>query len=73
MPCANRDGALCKSLAHRKVRAAIAVICQIAFRMKVATSCLVSAMLFLHVGLFQALDQFLHFGKLVRVQLIALD
>ena len=71
--CENLDGALCKSFVHKRARAVIAVICQIAFRIKVATSWLVWAMLFLLVGLLLALDEFLHFGKLIRVQLTALD
>ena len=62
-PYENRDGALCKSFVHKWARAVIAVICQIAFRMKVASSWLISAMLFLRVRLLLALDELLHFGK----------
>jgi DNA-binding beta-propeller fold protein YncE len=52
---------------HKRARAVIVVICQVAFRMKVASRWLVSAMLFLRVGLLLPLDEFLHFGKLVSV------
>src|SRR6478752_10810044 len=70
-PCEKRDGAPCKSFVHKWARTVMAVICQLAFRMKVATSRLVSAMLFLGAFLLLALDEFLHFRKLVCVQLIA--